>query len=84
MFTPIPAGIRNRRIATIYCNLTDTYCVHEIRSLAAVMIAAIFNVYAIFTSDSRFDSTNGPCSKQVLISWRKISGKPILIQASYQ
>ena len=41
-------------------------------------------VYAIFTSDSRFDPTNGPCSKQVLISCRKMSGEPILIQASYQ
>ena len=39
---------------------------------------------AIFTSDSRFDPTNGPCSKQVLISGRKMSGEPILIQASYQ
>ena len=42
------------------------------------------NVYAIFTFDSRFDRTYGPCSKQVLISCRKMSGKPILIQASYQ
>ena len=35
------------------------------------------------TSDSRFDRTNGPCSKQVLISCRKMSGESILIQASY-
>ena len=42
------------------------------------------NIYAIFTSDSRFDRTNGPCSKQVLISCRKMSGEPILTQASYQ
>ena len=42
------------------------------------------NVYALFTSDSRFDRTNGPCSKQVLISCQKMSGEPILIQASYQ
>ena len=33
MFTPIPADIRNRRIGTIYCNLTDTYCFHEIKSI---------------------------------------------------
>ena len=42
------------------------------------------NVYAIFTSDSMFERTNGPCSKQVLITCRKMSGKPVLIQASNQ
>ena len=40
------------------------------------------NVVAIFTSDSRFDRTNGPCTKQVLICCRKMSGEPILIQAT--
>ena len=42
----------------------------------------VLNVYAIFTSDSMFDRTNGHCSKQVLISCRQMSGKPILIQAT--
>ena len=32
MFTLIPAGIRHRFIGTIYCNLTETYCFHEIAS----------------------------------------------------
>ena len=30
--TPLPAGIRNRHIGIIHCNLTDKYCFHEISS----------------------------------------------------
>ena len=77
-------GITRWSLVLPNSDLRDNYVYRYLTLISRGHDRGYINIYAVFTSDSMFDRTNGPCTKQVLISCLKMSGKPILIQASYQ